>query len=213
MYRTEKPKWYDECRDYRYPDIEDVATDLRATTKLLEVVETAYFETNIGAVCNIDIMNMLTEDDYHDGKAKCAYEFLSSYSVLLDMIAILYERVEQASNMLLKIDSRKLEKRTISSSRTGDRSLISSLMWDATNVVVPEEIDNIGADVIESLKSNTPEQDIPVVVSRYLMRIAYMLYRDGVYGRSPDESVEETDGVEDDTEDDTEDYPEDQEAE
>ena len=198
MYRTKKPKWYDRRRDYLKPDIEEMVMDLQATERLVEVIEATFFETHIDCVCDSDVMNMLSENNYHDGKARHAYDFLSSYCVLIDLIALLHDRMEEAADILTEIDKRRLGKYTICSSRTENREEIRDLMWSAMNVIIPEEIDNIGADVIDSVKSNTPEQELPVVAARYLMRIAYMLYRDGVYGRSPDEEDKDPDADEND---------------
>ena len=115
-----------------------------------------------------------------------ACDFVSCYITLERLVNIYKERVETAADTLYEMNRRSLESQTTRAKRTNEPGEIKNLMHRAINVVIPERLDNIGADVIENVKANTPEQDVPIVAARYLMRIAYRFYHDEKSSNVPD---------------------------
>ena len=95
---------------------------------------------------------------------------------------------DAAAASLDTIERNRVTYRNISASYTNDPDGIRHLLYATKEVLLPESLEHIAIDVIESLKSSTPEQDLTIVTAMHLMKIAYLLYKKGAYERCPGES-------------------------
>jgi len=182
-------------RDFAYPyppkppDLEDAACGLRVTASLADLLIESYFrDASTDGVCNTETLSLLSADDYHGGVAWQAYNVIRNYGVMTDIIQAIKERTVETAALLDAIERDRVSYRNISASYTKDPDEIRHLLYATKEVLLPESIEHIAIDVIESLKSSTPEQDVTIVTAMHLMKIAYLLYKEGSYERRPGES-------------------------
>lgn len=203
MFRTKKSQsWFDKGFDA--PDDEDIAMSLEATASLVLTIWCNNFDTNENHICSSKILNILSRDDYNGHTTEQAHLFLRNYSVMSDLIDMVYNRVKEAAKALDSRECRSLRNIETFAPHSGAIYKIRRLLKLAEYVTLPEEYDQIGYDVIETVKANTPEQnDVPIIAARYLMRIAYLLYCEKIYEATPDKTEAEPDAVDDSQEDDS----------
>ena len=73
----------------------------------------------------------------------------------------------------------KIMHRKIHAYRTGDPGEVLRLIKEAEAVALPEQLYNIGIDIVDTVKANTRDRDEAGAVAAYLLRIAYILHREG----------------------------------
>ena len=73
----------------------------------------------------------------------------------------------------------KIMHRKICAGRTGDPGEVLRLIKDAEAITMPDMLYNLGADIIATVKANTPELEANDTAAVYLLRVAYILQKEG----------------------------------
>lgn len=73
----------------------------------------------------------------------------------------------------------KIMHRKISAYHTSDPGEVLRLITEAEAITMPDALYNLGADIIATVQANAPEREASNTAAAYLLRIAYILQREG----------------------------------
>ena len=79
----------------------------------------------------------------------------------------------------------KIMHRKIHAYHTGDPGEVLRLMKEAEAVTLPDQLYFIGNDIVDTVDANTPERDRAGAAAAYLLRVAYILQREGRFVEAP----------------------------
>lgn len=73
----------------------------------------------------------------------------------------------------------KITHRNIQAYRTGDPAEIVRLLQEAEKLSLPEQLYNMGEDIIATVRANVQDRNVNGAAAAYLLRIAYIIQQEG----------------------------------